>query len=89
MSESGLAPNNGELCMAETYEGQVIRRIDDEVCVAYEINSEKVEQVYGREQFVGGVLPNEGDLIHACTLLWKKPPVPLDVRQFLTDEPFS
>jgi putative ribosome biogenesis GTPase RsgA len=82
MSENGKPPDNGILCLSEVHEGIVIRVVDDEVEVAYETDSDIVEQVYDRRQFIAQ--PQENDRVRVVVSMWLRPPEPKDIDAFLT-----
>ena len=60
-----IARENASLRMSESYEGVVKHVSEDTVVVVFEADDDLLEQTYGREQFLDGKLPSEGDAVAA------------------------
>jgi len=56
---------DGRLCMAESYQGEVMHVSGDSVVVVFEIEGDLVEQTYNRKQFLDSRLPEKGDRLAA------------------------
>jgi hypothetical protein len=63
--------------MRETYRGIVDTVGKETVTVIYEVDGSLIEQTYIRKQFLGGVLPKEGECIVAKILLCVHEPEPI------------
>lgn len=74
------------LCMHEKNEGRVVHVGDDGVEVEYETPGGPLTQVYHREQFLGGKLPEEGHHFEAQVFAWSWPHVPQGIEHLLTPE---
>ena len=49
----------------ESHRGVVSEVLGNQVEITYETSAGPLKQIYNREQFVGGVIPNEGDNVEA------------------------
>lgn len=87
LSEALGAGQEGRLCMCEANEGTVVRVVDDDVVVRYDTCAGRLEQLYDRQQFVGGRFPREGDRFEARIFAWTSPQeTPRGIESFLTEE---
>ena len=59
----------GDLRMFETYEGTVAEVVGDEVCVVFDMEDGVLEQVYTRDQFLSGRVPEPGESVVAHVFL--------------------
>ena len=73
-----LARAQGTVCMREMHRGVVTDVQGDEVVVVYETKQGPVEQVYTRQQFRDGKVPDQGDNVTAYVILTR---APKDVEQ--------
>lgn len=77
-----------QLCLHDRSTGFVLRRLDEEsVAVELEMSDGRiVEQLYLRNQFVDGKLPEEGDRLEMHVLAWILPRESADASKYLTKE---
>jgi hypothetical protein len=66
------ATEEGRIRMFETYEGEVVEVGADSVVAVFEVGDDLVRQVYGREQFLDGKMPDKGErlavYVHVATV---------------------